>query len=246
MMVYADGFRCLSCGRRGSLDYLYHQIGTSVSSSVKVYKPNILPKWSRWARQYGDVPQIAEMGHRILNGFAGHRDFFKRRGIEQFIEPGCFGYIDGWALFPVFDQKHRVIDIVVRATKGKGDTKYVLRPDKGRAVPNLYVPNWQRVIESETVYVVYGIIDAWALEDLELACVTGTTGQSLSSAQLKPIEKNMVIIPDRYEEDSAYTLANQIGWKARVKLVKWPEGTKDCDNIRMMFGKEELRNHIGG
>lgn len=248
MLVYEDGFKCLGpCGKSGSLKYLLSVVSKSSSlfETVSIEKPNILPKWMKWADRYGDIQEIADAAYRAVLRDKGHQSFFKRRKIDQFIKQGRFGYLDGWALFPVFDQDKRIVDIVVRATKGKGDTKYVVRPDKGRENPYIYVPNWERVMGSDTVLVVYGLIDSWALESAELPCITGTTGKSLSPVQLKPLEKKLIIIPDRYEEDAAYHLANQIGWRARVRLIKWPEGTKDCDEIRMKYGTREMRNYIG-
>jgi hypothetical protein len=246
MLVFADGFNCRGCGKSGKLRYLLSQISKSSSllETVKVSKPSILPKWRKWANKYGDIPSIADAGHRLLINIKGHGSFFRARKIDQFIKQGHFGWLDGWALFPVFDQDGKIIDIVVRATKGKGTTKYVVHADKGRMTPNIYVPNWKRVLEADTVYVVYGMIDAWALEEIGLPAITGTTGQSLSPLKLKPLQKKMIIIPDRYEEDAAYKLANQIGWRARVQRIKWPSEIKDCDEIRMKFGNEILRDCI--
>lgn len=245
MLVYSDGYTCLGCKRSGSLKYLVSLISRmSLKETIKITKPNILPKWRKWGYKYGDIEEIADEAHDCLLRWKGHQDFFRRRKIDQFIKQGQFGYLDGWALFPVMEENRKVIDIVVRATKGKGGTKYVVRSDKGRITPNVYVPNWKRFMESDTVYVPYGIIDAWAFESIGLACLTGTTGQSLSPERLKPYGKDWIIVPDRDEEDAAYNLANQLGWRAEVKRVKYPSGMKDCDEIRMKLGAEELKGYL--
>jgi hypothetical protein len=248
MMVYEDGFVCLGCGKKGKLEYLWKQVDKSDNflQSVSPAKPNILPKWASWGKRFGDIEDIASAAYHNLCRFEGHQSFFKNRKINQFIDAGYFGFIDGWALFPVMDKDGKIIDIVVRAAgQGKGGTKYVVRPSNDREIPNIYVPNWNRVLNNDTVYVVYGIIDSWAFEDLCLPCITGTTGKSLSPVQLKPLDKKFVIIPDRYEEDAAYHLANLLGWKARVHRIKYPDGCKDPDDIRMKFGRNVLEEYIG-
>lgn len=246
LLVYPDGFNCQGCRRSGTLRRLAAQVGrnSGLPQSIKT-NTSILPRWSRWSATYGDLVDIAAAAHRSLKRYPERKLFFKRRGIDQFIEKGRFGYLDGWATFPVIDRRDRVIDIVVRAISGKGDTKYVVRPDPKRTVPNIYVPNWGRVLESDTVYAPYGMIDAWAFEDIGLPAVTGTTGKSLSAAALKPLNKKWVVVPDRYEEDAAFKLADELGWNAEVRRVKYPYDTKDCDEIRMKYGKDELKKYIG-
>lgn len=248
MMVYEDGFVCMGCGKKGKLEYLLKQVDKSGNflPSFTPTKPNILPKWSSWGKRFGDVEDIAATAHRNIMRLEGHKSFFKKRKIDQFIDAGYFGFLDGWALFPVMDKDGKVIDIVVRAAGGgKGGTKYVVKPSKDRETPNIYVPNWNRVLNSDTVYIVYGLIDGWSLEDIQLPCITGTTGKSLSPVQLKPLDKKWIILPDKYEEDAAYHLANQLGWKAEVHRIKYPSECKDPDDIRMKLGQAILRSYIG-
>lgn len=246
LLVYEDGFACLGCGKQGKLEYLAQRIskGSWDIGVAVTFQPSILPRWSSWANRFGDLEDIAAAAYKNLAYRQMHQNWFKKRGISQFIHSGYFGFLDGWAVFPVMDKDTNVIDIVVRGIKGKGGTKYVLCPAM-RNNPNIYVPNWNRILNSDTVYIVYGIIDAWSLEDIQLPCITGTTGKSLSPDKLKPLDKKWIIIPDRYEEDAAYHLANQLGWKARVKLIKYPEGCKDPDEIRMKYGKNTLEEYIG-
>jgi len=246
MMVYTDGFVCMGCRKNGKLEYLLQQVSKSSNllQSFSTTKPAILPRWGNWSNRFGDLEGITAAAYNNLNRKEENKWWFKRRKIDGFIHVGYFGYLDGWAIFPVLDKDTNVIDIVVRATKGKGSTKYVL-PPAIRTMPNIYVPNWNRVLNSDTVYIVYGIVDSWSFESIELPVVTGTTGKSLSPERLKPLDKKWIIIPDRYEEDAAYQLANKLGWKARVQRIKWPSGIKDCDEIRMTFGNTALRNIIG-
>lgn len=242
MMVHDDGFKCLSCGKSGALQYL---AGTIKLRGYKVHVTRsqsvVLPRWRRWEHDYGNLSGIAAEGHLSIIRHKEYKWYFKRRQIDQFFNKGYFGYIDGWCLFPVIDQRNDIVDIVVRASKGKGDTRYVVSPAKEHP---LYVPDWERVLQAETVYVVYGIIDSWALYSIGLPVVTGTSGKSLSASQLKPLDKRFIIVPDQYEEHDAYKLAGELGWRADVKRLVYPEGTKDPDEIRMRYGEEALRGII--
>lgn len=237
LMVHEDGFKCKTCGKAGSLEYLAgkwdikkHPIKVTRSYSA------VLPGWLRWERDYGGLTSIAFAAHAGLKKYSQYNWYFKKRKIDQFTDIGGFGYLDGWCTFPVFDPHHHIVDLVVRSTKQK---QYVVSP----AVEHpLYVPDWDAVLSNKTIYVVYGIIDSWALYDCGLPVVTGTTGKSLSASQLKPLDKRFIIVPDQYEERDAYKLAGELGWKAEVLRLAYPDGCKDPDDIRRNFNVEHLTN----
>jgi hypothetical protein len=151
--------------------------------------------------------------------------------------------LDGWALFPVKDSQGKIQNIVVRHTKNP-NTRYAIRRLEGNP-PMLYAPNWDRVQQSEYVYVPYGIVDSWAFESLSLASVTGITGKSLSAELLKPLGKRFIIVPDDNEEKDAHILANKLGWRAKVKSIRYPDGVKDPDGIRRVLGNTTLLQMIG-
>lgn len=246
LMVHEDAYKCLSCGAYGNLKKLLDKTSRGIFRPQREKRAsNILPRWSKWERNYGDLDGIVEHAHLSLKRFPQFQAYFKKRKIDQFIEQGKFGYLDGWALFPVFAKDGKIIDIVVRATVGKGLTRYVLHPDTNRQSPYLYVPNWYRVNSLEFVYVVFGIVDAWAMEDLGLACVTGTSGKSLNYELLKDLDKQFVIVPDKHEEKEAYNLANKLGWRGDVRLISYPSDAKDPDSVRTKYGNEALIRLIG-
>lgn len=247
LMVYEDGsFRCKSCHRHGTLEYLAQSIGRGGMVKVTRSQSIVLPRWRKWAETYGDLLGIARAAHRGMKQYPGHDFYFKKRKLEAFIDKGYFGYLDGWCTFPVFDPQHRVIDIVVRSAKSKDGTRYVIRPDKGRVVAPLYCPDWQRVKDESTVYVVYGMIDAWAMYAAGLASITGTTGKSLSADQLKPLGKRYIIVPDLYEEREAYLLAGELGWRAEVKRLKYDLGCKDPDDEVRINGIDRFKVLLQG
>lgn len=235
-------YRCASCGAHGTLAYLdrylgYHHRRTLTQSQSK---PTVLPRWRRWEQEYGGLDGIVQYAHENLMRHKQFQNYFERRKINGFIEQGSFGYLDGWATFPVYSYQHSISTIVVRAIN-KGSTRYVIN-GHGDA---LYCPNWDRLSNEKIVYVCFGIIDSWAFESIGKACVTGITGKSLSADQLKPLGKRFIIVPDLDEEREAYWLSNKLGWRAKVQLLKYEENTKDPDDIRRIYGNEKLLQLLG-
>lgn len=244
MFVYEDTgtYSCKSCGAHGSLEKLNRHLG---GKSVKVAtgNPQVLPQWRKWEEQHGDLEAIAKHAHESCKRYPQWMFYFKERQIDQFFELGYFGYIDGWATFPVFDAQHKIQNIVVRHTKRK-DVRYAIKHIEDSS-PLLYCPNFDRVKNSEVVYVPFGLIDSWAFEAIGLASVTGITGKSLSADLLRTLGKRIVLVPDEWEEKEAHKLANALGWRASVKQIIYPEGIKDPDGIRSKLGNSYLLQVIG-
>lgn len=246
-MVHEDGYYCKSCKASGKLPYLAKYLGKKVVE-LKPHLPTVtvLPQWRKWIEKYETIENIARAGHGWIDRHGYLGSFFKNRKIEQYVDKGMFGWLDWWNLFPVFDQEHKVIDIVVRGEKSKGNTKYVLlKKQEERTVPPLYVPDWEMVLASKVVYVVYGIIDSWALHSLGLPVVTGTTGQSLSAKLLIPLNKHWIIVPDRKEEAAAWKLKTELGYPSKVLELDWPFPCKDPDEVRVKEGPQVLYNLLG-
>lgn len=244
MFVYEDTgtYSCKSCGAHGSLERLNRHLG---GRSVKVAtgKPQVLPQWRKWEERYGDLEGIAKHAHESCKRYPQWRFYFKERQIDQFFELGYFGYIDGWALFPVFDAQHKIQNIVVRHTKRK-DVRYAIKHIEDNQ-PLLYSPNWKRVQESDTVFVPFGLIDSWAFEAIGLGSVTGITGKSLSADLLRTLGKRIILVPDAGEEREARMLANKLGWKASVRQLKYIEDEKDPDQVRKVHGNAYLLQALG-
>lgn len=242
-------YKCKSCGAHGSLEYLAKWLGKNnfnpgAPGAEREYP--VLPKWRKWIDKYGSIENIAEAAHGFYCRNEDLRSFFVSRGIDRFYMLGKFGWLDWWNLFPVHDQAGKVTDIVVRGGEGKADTKYVLlKKPEGRTTPPVYVPDWDLFMQSDTVYVPYGIVDAWAFRALGLASLTGTTGKSLHPEQLYRYRKNWVLVPDAREEPEAWELKMQLGSCASVKELNYPYKTKDPDGIWRKFGAEALLRLLG-
>jgi DNA primase len=243
LLIFENGFNCLGCGKRGSLSFLDRIIGSHfVPQITQRQLSNVLPRWKKW----GDsLEEIAESSHKLLKKFTQFQTYFRKRKIEEFIERGNFGYRDGWAVLPVMDIQRHIVDIVVRNTKSESSSRYFLLGNGLSEHSSLYSPDWNRVQKEDVIYVVFGMLDVWSLEALELPCVTGITGKSINPELLQALGKRMIIIPDEDEERDAHKIANRLGWKVKVKALQYPDGCKDVDDVRVQYGNEILRELIG-
>lgn len=243
LLVYEDGFYCLSCVKSGSLEYLSKKIGNHYTPKVtRSQLSQVLPRWRKW----GDsLEEIAHSSHKLLKKFSQFQGYFRKRKVDAFIEKGLFGYRDGWCVLPVMDIQRNIVDIVVRNTKPESGTRYFLLGNDVSRHSTLYSPDWDRVQRAVTIYCVFGMMDVWSLEALGLPCVTGITGKSINPELLQALNKKVIIIPDLEEEKDAHKLANTLGWKYKVKELQYPDGCKDVDDVRVQYGNEALMQLIG-
>ena len=248
LLVFDDGLaKCLSCNKVWTHAQLDKKIGSHFLPRRNDTVSRILPQWKKWEEQYGDLEGITYYANKTLKRFKQFQTYFKERKIFDFVDDGRLGYLDGWFVFPVYDANLSIIDLVVRSTKKHSDIRYVIHPRSDGSRP-LYVPCWKKVLEAEVVYCVYGLIDAISLHLAGLPSVTGVTGKSLSPELLRPLNKRFMIVPDAGEEVEAHKLANQLGWRAKVKQVNYSkferEEIKDPDSIRRVFGNQVLLQSI--
>jgi DNA primase len=250
LLVYLNYFECKSCGERGSLRKLEKQIShLPVTISVPHFRG--LPCWSRWYSQFGDWDEFIDFAHRNLLTYPCHQEYLDRRGVKEHIKEGHFGYVDGWYTFPVYDPSGRLVDIVIRASPSKTGSKYVLRPREPKESFHLYVPDWKRVQQADAIYLPFGILDAWAIHSTGRASATGTAGKSIPATLLNQFRKIIYIIPDKNERDNmesseAFELAQHLDWRGHVLLLKYPDDTKDPNDVKVKYGKDALHNLIKG
>jgi len=241
-------FRCLSCGWNGSHDYLWKFIhGKSFIPSKQSMRKEVkfLPNWSKWQRDYGSIEALVESANHNLLTMPIFQSYFNKRQLMDVVKPLKLGYKDTWALFPIFEPQGKIVDVLCRNTLKIGTAKYVIHPNN-QDTPYLYVPNWKRVDSESTVYIVYGIVDAIALEMCGLPVITGSTGKSLSNKRLINLNKKWIIIPDRDEELAARTLAMELGNFTKILRLDFEENEKDPDDVRMKRGIKTLTRLIRG
>jgi hypothetical protein len=245
LLVFNDGLaKCLSCDKVWSHAQVAKQIGSRLYSPPSNTRSLVLPSWKKWEREYEDLEGITNAAHRMLTRNRNYQTYLKRRKIYEFTEDGILGYLDGWITFPILDNQSKIIDIVVRSIQRDADIRYVVHPSSSDVMRPIYVPAWERVNKSETVYIVYGIIDAISLHLAGLPVLTGITGKSLSHEILKPLHKKFIVLPDAGEEEEAHRLANKLGWRCKVKKIDYyrfeDEKIKDPDSIRRAYGNDAL------
>jgi hypothetical protein len=245
LMVYVDGCWCASCNRSYSLEYI-----KSKSSSLPTsYRPTIveyrtLPRWRQWEKRYGDLQGIADAAHKNLLKIKA--TYFKNRGLEGYIKKAHYGLMDGFAVIPVFDKEHNVIDIVCRSIKQQ-NVKYAVASISENEIRPLYCLDWDLVMRSQKVYVVFGIFDLTAFDILGLPCLTGITGKSINPSLFDEFPgKEFVIVPDRNEEKDAYKLASNLGWRGSVLRVNYPFKIKDMDELRRSTSPNEWKRLYEG
>lgn len=243
LMVHEDGYKCKACGAHGNLKKLELRVRKGFAQKSNIVSV-VLPRWKAWEREYGDLQGIAEFAHDNLLKHKTYRRYYENRKCQSYIKAGRLGYLSTWAVIPVFGRDGQIVDIVVRSTRSKDSSRYVIAPHPDSLQRPLFCPSWKRVINSDVVYVVYGIFDAISLELCGFPVVTGITGKSLSPNSLSELHKKFIIVPDWREEAEAHKLANALGWRAKVKELSYPDGTKDCDDIRRQYGESVLKEML--
>ena len=237
-------FHCLSCGKSGTHSYLWKIVtGTNAKVGVSVRKEQkFLPQWAKWERQYGNIEDLVHKAHEMVTTHSStHAWYLKKRGLMDVYESCMLGYLDDWIFFPILDSQGKIVDVIVRDSKGR--SKYIIHSNE-EETPLLYVPNWKRVMSSKLVYIVYGLVDALALELCGLPVITGSTGKSLSNKRLIQLNKKWCIIPDEGEDTAARKLAMSLGNFTRIKRLPYLDGEKDPDNIRMNRGLDVLKQLV--
>ena len=239
-------FRCASCGENGNHQKLWKMLtGQSVAVIPGARKSQkFLPNWKRWEERYGSIENLVQKAHENVTTFPStHAWYINKRELMPVYKLAKLGYLDEWLIFPILDPQGKIIDVIARDTKGR--SKYVIHSND-EDTPLLYVPNWDRVMGSKLVYIVYGLIDALALEMCGLPCITGSTGQSLSYKRLIALNKKYAIIPDRDEDTSARKLAKSLGNFTHIIRLPYEDEIKDPDGLRMKYGLPHLKSLILG
>ena len=255
LFIYEDGdkldgegrYFCVSCNKGGTHKYLWKFLTGNTVAVIPGAKKSrkFLPAWKRWEERYGSIEALVQKAHdNVTIHPATHAWYIIKRDLMPVYEKCMLGYMDEWLILPILDPQGKVLDVIARDSKGR--SKYVIHSND-EDTPLLYVPNWARVMASKTIYIVYGLIDALALEMCQLPVITGSTGKSLSNKRLIQLNKRYVIIPDRGEDEAARKLAKSLGNFTHIIRLPWSElgdEVKDPDSLRMKYGLEYLKNTL--
>jgi hypothetical protein len=240
LLVFKDGwFRCLGCNRSGNWTMLWNKLkGQNI-----VLRPDKKITWHMPSMSGDDLETLCYQAHIDLLKFESFQWYIKQRGLEGRLELNEIGYYEGWYTIPVYGENGSFVTAVFRAApflqEATGQRYWC------KHVPVPFVPDWQLLNRSEDLYVVYGMLDALTLADMHLPVMTSTSGKDTFNPEwLEKYRRRIYIIPDKGEEETAYELAKNLGWRGRVMSLNFPERVKDVNGFYEVKKERELRNQI--
>jgi hypothetical protein len=168
------------------------------------------------------------------------RWYLEQRGLDGRIETCRLGWYNGWYTVPVYSQEKSFEGMVMRASSQQQDITGLRFTMPKRQPPMLYVPEWQLLQNSPSLFVTFGLFDALALTQLRFAACTTTGGmKSFSGEWLDFWRKPIYIVPDRDEDKVARELALELGVRAHVLNLPYPDSMKDpADYMEARRGKD--------
>lgn len=238
---YTDTYKCLSCGAFGKTEDLYNKL---THAPPKYHAPTTYYQnpWTAWTK-HETLGQALATGQRYLQDHPS--SYLMKRGIsEKYQRLAKLGLRDDFYLFPIYNPEQKLIGAVARrGEQSTLDSKYILPAGQN---PNLlYVPNWNKTLKCDVVFLVYGILDALSLAIMGYGAMSTTTGKRIAPSALDQIRKRIILIPDQGEETDAMRLSAQLGWRSHVQRVDWPDGTKDVNDVFVKYNNQDTISILG-
>lgn len=231
MMVYEDTYTCKSCGAHGRTEFLLKRLNKSsfvpsfgYEESEPIYNP-----FHRWLK----TESLSSLLRRSWqNGQLNPDQLTYLIDVRKISLDDCrrlgIGVLGDFFTFPVLDIDRKVVGAFARAKAGIG-TRYFV--PKGQNPNLLYSPDWRQVVDSTTMFVTFGAIDAYSVSRCGFACVSTLSGKNLDWTALDPFRKRIIIIPDHGEDKEANRLASMLDWRGRVCQFPYPDKTKDMNDV---------------
>ena len=244
MRITERGYYCLACGARGSLEKLYsHVSGRPVQQRKTEYNPSAYI-WDRWTEQYGGIAETCRTAHTQLMYKPELGGYLYKRGLTlKQVQSGELGFLGGYFIFPIRDEKNKIQGAVARASPTIQSKNNRYSASKNCPV-KVYVPDWNTLCQSEEIYVPFGTLDAWSLLMAGYPSLTGISGQSFDFRNLDQFRKPIYIIADKKEHRKAMELQARLGWRGKRLDLPWDDGNKDCNDVHKNLGLDALRNMI--
>jgi DNA primase len=231
--VYADNYRCESCGAFGKTSKLIEKLSGKLSVSHKT-APNFKNPFTSWSRDrsLGETLKLAWQN--------GPSVYLRERGINDKTQKALgLGYLENWVTFPIRNRNGKIRGAIARAGEGnQSPAKYVIPANQDQNL--LYIPSWKRIQKKKVIYLTFGILDAVSLYCMGAASISTTCGMRMDVSYLDHIRKRIIFIPDKGEEESAQRFAKKMGWRGAVMPCNWPEKCKDVSDIFVSEYKDEL------
>ncbi len=245
LLVTEKWFKCLACGRRGSLRTLLAALNPAdprlTKPIARAKSRNIFPLWENKAA----LESMLADAHTRLVQSESLRAWLKRRGIEQMLIRAELGWCRNWFTIPFRDRDGQLLGAAARA--GTELSKRV--PNKMTTPcgqpPLLYVPDWVLWVTAPAVYITFGLIDAISLVQLGYAAASPSAGQNSTNPRwLDDVQKPIYVVPDKGELSAAIKLATALGYRGRVLELEYPEGLKDPNDYLQVGQSELLKKHL--
>ena len=237
LMVYPDRYQCLACGASGKPEKLFAE--TSLAPLGQQTKEEYFPTIPY--RMSADV--LAYKANREIKNNQAALSYLEDRGIAESVRRYRIGYWDGWFTVPITNKEEEIINIMFRAGEWvQTQTHRRFYQFKGRAGMMMYCPDWELLEQADKLFLVFGLFDAITLALLGYASVTPTIGMfNFKPEWLDFWRKPIRIIPDKGEVPAANKLCAGFGdWRASVVQLKYPGGTKDCNDYLWKLKKPNL------
>jgi hypothetical protein len=221
MLVYPDGFICLACNERGTLQKLADKVRGIVSLPYHYKNP-----WSNWLR-HDDLENVINTAHSVLRKYPSQGYYLRMRGItEEVINILQIGYMDNWYTFPCLDERGRIMGATARRGENNSHkSKYITPPNQSSDL--LYIPAYRVKKQPKRVWLTFGIIDAISIAMCGYASMSTIYGKRISPSALDKFRCPIYIFPDVGEEKEALKLASALDWRGNAVIIDYPPGCKD-------------------
>jgi len=245
---YNPGFYCLSgeCGRKGSLEELLRVLEGAPPrprEDSKKEKPPYLPT------DLSDLAALANDAHLALidDSAPERRYYLEQRGMADMIVPAKLGWYKGWITTPIFSRTGTLTGLYCRAAPVEQQRTGQRFCQPLGQNPMMYVPNWNTLLSSTNVIVVFGMMDALTCSVLNLPVVTTTGGSnSFDPSWLDQFRKPITIVPDASGDDkAAIDLAARLGWRARILRLPYDDQVRDPADYAEHGRLDELLEAFG-
>lgn len=228
-MVWQDTYKCYACGAFGNTQDLLSLASSGIVKSIQAARFN--NPWRKWIKKYGRIGLAMREAHKNLP-----QEYLTRRGIRDAQQCKLkLGFLDdfgGWYTFPMFDRYGTILGGIARKSEDNpSPAKYVTPPAQNNR-HTIYVPDWELVDQQSRIVMTFGIVDAITLALNDIAAIS-IIGLFVDPAVFDQFRKAIYIVPDRKEERFAIELASRLGWRGHVLRFKYPDGTKDLNDLAL-------------
>lgn len=233
--VYPDYYSCKACGYSGKPENLLDRIdGRYIHRNKRSLFKNPFQKWEKERSLF----ETLKLGYRVGKQFPGQMDYLVKRKITlETIQDAKIGWLEGWITIPLISPQKKLIGAIARNTR-PSDVRYV--SPRGQDPRLLYAPCWQSVLESDHVYLVFGMIDALTLCQSGKPVITTTSGTTISPQPFEHILKRIIVVPDHGEEEVGARLVANLGWRGTLFTPDYPFDTKDINDLLVKGYEHEL------